>query len=82
MSEQEIHDQLKQFILDEFLPDTPPEELEDDTPLRSGGVLDSIATIKVVAHVEQAFNVSLDAHEMGEFDTLAELVALVCQKHA
>jgi acyl carrier protein len=82
MSDQDIHDQLKQFILDEFLPDTPAEELEDTTPLRSGGVLDSIATIKVVAHVEQAFNVSLDAHEMGEFDTLGELVALVKGKHA
>lgn len=82
MSEHDIHDRLKQFILDEFLPDTPAEELEDDTPLRSGGVLDSIATIKVVAHVEQAFNVSLDAHEMGEFDTLAELVALVKEKLA
>lgn len=45
-------------------------------------MLDSIATIKVVAHVEQAFNVSLDAHEMGEFDTLGELVALVKGKHA
>lgn len=82
MSEHDIHDRLKRFILDEFLPDTPAEELEDDTPLRSGGVLDSIATIKVVAHVEQAFNVSLDAHEMGEFDTLAELVALVQEKLA
>lgn len=80
MSEHDLHDLLKQFILDEFLPDTPAEELEDDTPLRSGGVLDSIATIKVVAHVEETFNVSLDAHEMGEFDTLAELVALVKAK--
>ena len=82
MSDTDLHDRLKRFILEEFLPDTPPEELEDDTPLRSGGVLDSIATIKVVAFVEQEFNVSLEAHEMGEFDTLAELVALVKEKHA
>lgn len=82
MTESEIHDRLKRYILEEFLPDTPAEELEDDTPLRSGGVLDSIATIKVVAHVEETFKVSLDAHEMGTFDTLAELVALVREKLA
>jgi len=82
MSDNDIHGRLKRFLLEEFLPDTPPEELEDDTPLRSGGVLDSIATIKVVAHLEQEFNVSLDAHEMGAFDTLGELVTLVHEKLA
>jgi acyl carrier protein len=80
MSDDDIHGRLKNYILSEFLPDTPPEELEDDTPLRSGGVLDSIATIKVAAHLESEFGVSLDAHEMGEFDSLSDLVALVRQK--
>jgi acyl carrier protein len=80
MSDTPILDQLKEYILTEFLPDTPPEELQDDTPLRSGGVVDSIGTIKLVAHLESTFGVSLDAHEMGEFDTLADLVALVRHK--
>ena len=76
----DIKDKVKTFILNEFLPDCEPDELEDDTPLRSGGILNSIATLKLTAFLEEEFDIAVEAHEMGEFDTLEEIVALVAEK--
>lgn len=56
-------DTLKQFILKEFLPGEDPEELTYTTPLITGGVLDSIATLKLVMFIEERFGVTLQAHE-------------------
>ena len=39
----EIVNAVKQFILDEFLPGEPAENLTGQVPLISGGILDSIA---------------------------------------
>lgn len=75
---------LKQFILSEFLPGEHPDELTDSTPLISGGVLDSIATLKLVMHVEQVYGVELEAHEVDKenLDTLDQIVRLVRGKLA
>ena len=43
---------LKQFILREFLPGEDPNELEESTPLVSTGILDSLATLKLVTFLE------------------------------
>lgn len=75
-----IHEKVKTFILNEFLPDSEADELEDDTPLRSGGILSSIATLKLTSFLEEEFGIAVEAHEMGEFDTLEEIVALVREK--
>ena len=56
-------DTLKQFILKEFLPGEDPDELTYATPLITGGVLDSIATLKLVMFIEERFGVTLQAHE-------------------
>ena len=71
---------VKEFILNEFLPDSEPDELEDDTPLRTGGILSSIATLKLTTFLEEEFGITVEAHEMGEFDTVDEIVALVSEK--
>ena len=80
MSEADIKEKVKSYILSEFLPDSEPDELEDDTPLRSGGILDSIATIKLTSYLEEEFGITVEAHEMGDFDTLEEIVTLVSGK--
>jgi acyl carrier protein len=78
----EIQAQVKQFILDAFLPGENPDELTPQTPLISGGILDSIATLKLVMFLEERFRISLEAHEADRehLDTLADITALVQQK--
>lgn len=58
-----IQDTLKHFILKEFLPGEDPDELTYTTPLITGGVLDSIATLKLVMFIEERFGITLQAHE-------------------
>ena len=53
-----VHD----YILREFLPGEDADELTGDTPLISGGVLDSISTLKLVSFIEDHFNVTVEAH--------------------
>ncbi len=78
----EIHDRIKEYILAEFLPGEPAELLTDTTPLVSGGILDSIATLKLAAFLEEEFHIKLAAHEMSvdHLNTLNEIVQLVESK--
>jgi len=46
---EEIRQTVKSYILKEFLFGENPDELTDSTPLITGGILDSIATLKLVA---------------------------------
>jgi len=75
---QVIHD----FILREFLPGEDPHELTDQTPLITGGVLDSISALKLVTHLEGRFGITIEAHEaaVDHLDTIARINALVAQK--
>jgi acyl carrier protein len=56
---------IKQYILDEFLPGEDPNALLDTTPLISGGILDSLATLRLVAYLEEQFSIQIQAHETG-----------------
>jgi len=75
-------DVIKAFILAEFLPGEDPEALTSTTPLIITGVLDSIATIKLVAFLEETFEVSIAAHEVGveHLNTIDAMVVLIAAK--
>ena len=63
---QSVKQSIKEYILNTFLPGEDPSELTDDLPLISGGILDSIATLKLIVHIEEAFGVVLEAHEVDK----------------
>ncbi len=73
---------IKDFILKEFLPGEDPSELTDTTPLITGGVLDSIATLKLVMFIEEKFGISLQAHEVDpeHLDTISLIAQLIRSK--
>ena len=75
---------VKTFILDEFLPGEDPAELTMETPLITGGILDSIATLKLVLFLEERFRVKLAAHETSpeHLDTVDKIAELVRSKQA
>ncbi|MEW5710443.1 MAG: acyl carrier protein [Pseudomonadota bacterium] len=79
---EDIKSAVKEFILREFLPGESPDELTDGTPLITGGVLDSIATLKLVLFIEERFGVTLEAHETDpeHLDTLAQIASLIRSK--
>ena len=84
MTKEEINPIVKQFLLEEFLPGADADELDDSTPLMSGGILDSISTTRLVAFLEEKFGVAFEAHEMGVdfLDSLGDISELVTTKQA
>ena len=79
VSRQQITDALKEFILLEFLPGEPAENLDDSTPLIAGAVVDSIGIMKLVLFIDEKFGIELEPHEMGEefLGTIADIVKTV-----
>ena len=80
----EIQSKVKDYILSEFLPGEDPDELKADTPLITGGILDSISTLKLVGFLEEQFGINLAAHEasVDYLNTIADIDALVQSKRA
>jgi acyl carrier protein len=78
----EIKDSIRGYILDEFLPGENPTALTDSTALITGGILDSLATVKLVAYLEERFGVQVQAHEMTAdyLDTVEAIAELVESK--
>jgi len=77
-----IKDTIRSYILKEYLPGETPENLKDDTPLLTSGILDSLATLNLVSFIERTFGISVEAHEAGvaNFDRITDIAALVAQK--
>ncbi|MFI5835942.1 acyl carrier protein [Micromonospora sp. NPDC051300] len=56
---------IAQFIVEEFLPDVPPGELDVDLDLIDNGVIDSLGLLKVIAWLEERFGVAADQVELA-----------------
>jgi acyl carrier protein len=73
------------YILREFLPGEDPNDLSELTPLITGGILDSISTLKLVVFLEDHFGITVEAHEAGveHLDSVSQIADLVAsKKHA
>jgi acyl carrier protein len=77
-----IEQTVKNYIMSEFLPGEDPAQLLDSTPLITTGILDSIATLKLVGFLEQQFSITIDAHEADpeHLDTIGRIAQLVKSK--
>ena len=81
---EDIEEAVRGYILKEFLPGEDPNELTDQTPLITGGILDSISTLKLVVFLEENFGITVEAHEAGvdHLDSVRQIVELVAEKRA
>ena len=78
----EINAEVKEFLLKEFLPGESPEQLTDSTPLITGGILDSLATLKLVAFLEERYKIHVQAHEadVEHLNNITAIAGLVQSK--
>jgi acyl carrier protein len=81
---EEIAKAVHGYILSEFLPGEDPAELTEATPLITGGILDSITTLKLVVFLEERFDITVEAHEAGveHLDSISQIARLVAEKKA
>jgi acyl carrier protein len=82
MKADDIKKTVKSYILEEFLPGESPDALGETTELISQGVIDSLATLKLVAYLEERFGITLAPHEadVEHLNTLNDITALVARK--
>ena len=79
-----IADTVRKFILTRYLPGESPENLRDDTPLRTSGILDSLATLGLISFLEEEYTIQIEAHEtdIDNFDRIADIAAFVERKRS
>ena len=77
-----IQTTVKDYILQEFLPDADASELTSTTPLIAGGILDSLATVRLVMFLEENFGIEVQAHETSadNLETLERIAEFVRAK--
>jgi acyl carrier protein len=78
----EIKQTIKNYILQEFLPGEDPANLTDDLQLVRGGILDSLARLKLVGFIEEHYGIEIAAHEAStaNLNTINSIAALVDSK--
>ena len=78
----DIKDEIRQYVLSEFLPGEKPSNLHEDTPLRTSGILDSVGTLRMVSFIEERFGIEVEAHEAGveNFDRIEDIAAFIQRK--
>lgn len=74
-NEMNIKAKIKDFIVTEFLIGSQAEELPDDLNLLKNGIIDSLAVLKLVAYMENEFDITLEPEEI-DTDNLNSVMAL------
>ena len=78
----EIKTTVSRYILKDFLPGAKDSELTESTPLITGGILDSLATLQLVHFLEEKYKIELQAFEVNvdHLNTVADIAKLVNEK--
>jgi len=78
----EIKNAVRQFVLATYLVGEAPGNLTDATRLQSTGILDSLATLKLVMFLEERYGIQLEFEDTtpDRFDSLAEIATCVARK--
>ncbi len=73
---------IKQFIKDEFIPGSQHEEIPNDLDLLQSGILDSLAVLRLVAFIEDQFDIALDPDEIDpeNFKSINSMNHLIAKK--
>lgn len=78
---EEISAKIRSYILDEYLPQAG-EELDEESPLVSSGIIDSISILQVVEFLESTFDFEFEPHEVDQdnLETVKAMTSFVQHK--
>lgn len=76
--------QIKQYILSNFLFTDDQNAIGDGDSLVRGGILDSTGIYELIMHIEETFGLTIAPEEMipDNFDTLDAMDAFIARKRA
>jgi acyl carrier protein len=80
----EIKDLVRTHIAEQILGGEDPANLTDSARLVSEGIVDSLASLRLVSWLEERFGVKIEAHEVDveHLDTLDTIAAMIVSKRA
>ncbi|MBS4013980.1 MAG: acyl carrier protein [Bacteroidetes bacterium] len=75
---EEMKDIVLQYVIDEYLED-PDEEITYETPLISGGIVDSFSMVSLKRFLENKYKISIPDEDASPeaFDSVNKIVSLV-----
>jgi acyl carrier protein len=81
---QEIIEDVRRYIIDKYLPGEDPKTLTPTMSLISTGILNSLATLDLVAFLEARYGLEFEAHDLDQdrLSTLTTIAELVQSKKA
>lgn len=80
----EIEEQVRGYILENFLYTDDASELSDDQSLFDSGVVDSTGVLELVSFIEESYEVQVDDTELvpDNFDSVEKITAYIKRKVA
>jgi acyl carrier protein len=77
-----IKEDIRQFILSECLIGESASNLQDETPLRTSGILDSVSTLRLVSFIEEHYGIEVEAYEAGteNFECVESITSFINSK--
>jgi acyl carrier protein len=78
----QLRDTIREFIVSHYLPGESPDNLRNDTPLLSSGILDSLGTLGLVSFISEKFGVELDVYDTSieHFDRIEDIAQSIERK--
>ena len=75
--------ELIEYIKKEFVED-PDEEIEENTPLMSSGLIDSLSIVSLVAFIDKKFGVKIPDEKgtVENFETVNQIMEIISQVKA
>ena len=75
----EMKDKIREYIVDEYVEEDSGVTVEDETPLISGGLVDSFSMVSLKLFLETEYNISIpdDKATADAFDNVNAIAALV-----
>jgi D-alanine--poly(phosphoribitol) ligase subunit 2 len=75
----ELKDKIREYVVDEYVEEGEEIEVKDDTPLISGGLVDSFSMVSLKLFLETEYKIKIpDERATAEtFDTVNAIAALV-----
>jgi acyl carrier protein len=77
-----VRDQIKGFIINNFMMGRNPEELTDSDSLLNKGIIDSTGVLELVGFLEESFNIQVEDAELipENLDSVNNLVNYIEKK--
>ncbi|HIY40201.1 MAG TPA: acyl carrier protein [Candidatus Nocardiopsis merdipullorum] len=80
MSDTDHRWSIREFISQEFAPDVPPDDIDDDHDLLGGAVIDSLGVYVVIAWLKENHGVEADEGDYDSFRSVQSIDDLIRER--